>query len=129
MIEYSRENLKQCAISTVIDIWSCIDWEKVDSKRAYGIWDEVTDKIRASAMTTNSYEKCIDKICKKLSVRSLKFRNISDICKESDEIKKGILKLFREEIQFIMLEVRLNNQIRKEQIELEKQRKVVSDDV
>jgi hypothetical protein len=117
-----RGSARAAAVATIIDIWSCIDWDRVDSKRAMGIWDEVSNKVKASAMTTNSYERFVEKLARKLDVRSLRYREISDIEKESPDFKQEILKLLREETLSIMLEVRLNNQIRKEQAQQEKER-------
>lgn len=122
MYELTRENVQQMAVSTLADIWSQIDWDKVTGQRAMGIWDEFSNKIKASAMTTNSYEKFVEKLCRKMDVRSLKFKSIDDISNQSIEMKTAILKAFREETQVIVLKLRLNNQIRKEQAEAEKAR-------
>lgn len=87
-----------------------------------GIWDEVAAKVKAAAMTTNTYEKFVEKMCRKLDVRSLRFTDIRDIEKQDEEFKQGVMKVLREETLSIMLEVRLNNQIRKEQAQQEKAR-------
>ena len=123
------KNVRSAAIATILEIWTCIDWERIDSKRAMGIWDEVTNKTKAAALTTNKFEKFIDKLCRKLDVRSLRFREINDIVHEPEEFKQGILKLFREETLSIMLEVRLNNQVRKEQAQQEKERRKTIDEL
>lgn len=122
MFEITRENIRSAAIATITNLWGCIDWDKVDNKRATGIWDEVTSKVKASAMTTNSYEKFVEKLARKLDVRSLKYREINDIINESEEFKKAVLKMLREETLGIMLEVRLNRQIQKELREQEQER-------
>ena len=113
---------RDAAISTILEIWSCIEWEKVDGKRAMGIWDEVASKVKAAAMTTTKYERFVEKLCRKLDVRSLRYREISDIEKQPEEFKQKVLKLLREETLSIMLEVRLNNQVRKEMAQAEKER-------
>lgn len=122
MSEITRENIRCAAIATITNLWSCIDWEKVDSRRLAGIWDEVTSKVKAAAMTTNSYEKFVEKLARKLDVRSLKYREINDIINETEEFKKAVLKMIREETLGIMLEVRLNRQIQKELREQEQER-------
>ena len=58
-----------------------------------------------------------------MEVRSLKFREINVISQESEEFKKAILKMFREETQLLVLKLRLNKQIRKEQAAQEQARK------
>lgn len=118
----SRENTRNAAIATITNIWGQIDWDKVTGSRALGIWDEVSNKVKAAAMTTNSYEKFVDKLCRKLDVRSLRFSDIKEIEEQDENFKQAIMKLFREETLSIMLEVRLNNHVRKEQVQQEKTR-------
>ena len=74
MYKNNRENAIDMAISTLLDIWEQIDWSKVTSQRSIGIWDEFASKVKAAAMTTNSYETFVEKLCKKMDVRSLKFK-------------------------------------------------------
>lgn len=96
----------------------------MDSKRAYNIWDEFANKIKASAYTTNEYERFVEKLCKKLNINSLKYRDIMDIEMENKKTKEQIMTLFREETLSLVLEVRMNNEIIKEQKKLEKERKM-----
>ena len=114
MYKNNRENAIDMAISTLLDIWEQIDWSKVTSQRSIGIWDEFASKVKAAAMTTNSYETFIEKLCKKMDVRSLKFKNIDEISNQDEEIKKNILKILRSETQIIVLKLRLNKEIRRE---------------
>ena len=114
MYKNNRENAIDMAISTLLDIWEQIDWSKVTSQRSIGIWDEFASKVKAAAMTTNSYETFVEKLCKKMDVRSLKFKNIDEISNQDKEIKKNILKILRRETQIIVLKLRLNKEIRKE---------------
>lgn len=119
-----EENLQNMALATLADIWSQIDFDKIKGQRAIGIWDEFANKVRASAMTTNKYETFVEKLCKKMDVRSLKFNNIADISKESNEIKEAVLKIFRNETQIIILKLRLNNKVKKEEL---KKRKIAQE--
>ena len=114
MYKNNRENAIDMAISTLLDIWEQIDWSKVTNQRSIGIWDEFASKVKAAAMTTNSYETFVEKLCKKMDVRSLKFKNIDEISNQDEEIKKNILKILRSETQIIVLKLRLNKEIRRE---------------
>ena len=114
MYKNNRENAIDMAISTLLDIWEQIDWSKVTSQRSIGIWDEFASKVKAAAMTTNSYETFVEKLCKKMDVRSLKFKNIDEISNQDEEIKKNILKILISETQIIVLKLRLNKEIRRE---------------
>lgn len=122
MYELSKENIQDAAVATLSNIWSQIEWDKVTGNRAMGIWDEFTSKVKAAAMTTNNYEKFVEKLCRKMDIRSLKFRDISEISQQDEKFKKAILKMLREETQVIVLQLRLNNQIRKEEYEQKKAR-------
>lgn len=107
--------LKDCAVFLITDVWACIDWEKIDSRRAMGIWDEFTSKVRAAASTTSSLERFIERLSRKMDVRSLRFITTSDILEKSAEEKKQILKYIRENSVSIVLQLRLNNDARKEE--------------
>ncbi|MBS5858475.1 hypothetical protein [Romboutsia timonensis] len=115
------KNIQQYCVSTLSEIWAQIDWDKVKGSRALGIWDEFTAKVKSTAMTTTSYETFVEKLCRKMDVRSLRFAMISEISELSEDIKKQILKCFRSETQIIILKLRLQNQIRKEQMQREKE--------
>lgn len=123
MYELTRENIQDAAVATLSNIWSQIDWDKVTGSRAMGIWDEFTSKVQSAATTTNSYEKFIEKLCRKMDIRSLRYRDISEIAGQNEAFKKAVLKAMRDETQTIVLKLRLNNQVRKEEIKLEKERK------
>ena len=115
MYELSEINIKQMAEATIMDIWSCIDWDKVDARRAYGIWDEFASKIKAAAMTTNNYERFVEKLARKMDVRSLRYASIKEISEQPPELKQAILKHIREQTLQLVLQVRLNNEARKAQ--------------
>lgn len=112
-IDFNEENIRQVAIETICGIWSCIDWDKVDARRAYGIWDEFGNKIKAAAMTTNSYETFVEKLARKMDVRSLKSSIFQKVSQQSNEFKQAVLKLIRDETLQLVLEVRLNRDARK----------------
>lgn len=114
MNEKERKNIKDMAEATIYGVWSCIDWDKVDARRAYGIWDEFASKIKASALTTNNYEKFVEKLARKMGVRSLRYKEINQVHEQSEETKLKVLKMIREETLQLVLQVRLNNQARKE---------------
>lgn len=115
------KNIQQYCVLTLSEIWAQIDWDKVKGSRALGIWDEFTSKVKSAAMTTTNYETFVEKLCRKMDVRSLRFAMISEISELSEDIKKQILKCFRSETQIIILKLRLQNQIRKEQMQREKE--------
>lgn len=112
-IDFTEENIRHIAIETLYGVWSCIDWDKVDKRRSYGIWDEFGNKIKAASLTTNSYERFVEKLSRKMDVRSLRSSAIMRAGQQSKEFKQAVLKLIREQTVQLVLEVRLNNEARK----------------
>lgn len=123
-----KKKAREYAVATLINIWNCIDWSKVDSKRAYNIWDEFANKVKAASYTTNKYERFVEKLCKKLNINSLKFREIKDIETQKIDIKEQIMDLLREETLSLVLEVKLNKEVIKEQKKLERDREEKQDE-
>lgn len=117
-----EKRARQCAVVTLMNIWNCIDWSKVDTRRSYNIWDEFSNKVKAASYTTNKYETFVEKLCKKLEISSLKYRDIMDIETENLEIKDKIMNLFREETLSLVLEVKMNKEVIKEQLKLQNER-------
>lgn len=123
MYDMNDENIKLMAVSTLTSIWQCIDWDKVTGKRAMGIWDEFTSKVKSAAMTTNDYDAFVIKLCKKMNVLALRSRDIDEIAALDEKFKKKILECLRNKTQLIVLKLRLNSQIKKELAQKEKQDK------
>jgi hypothetical protein len=117
-----QKNVKEMAVTTLLEIWTCIDWDKTDKKRLIGIWDEFTNKVKATASTTNDYNIFVEKLCRKMGINSLRYKQISEISETDDKVKAEILQMFRENTRLVVLELRLNREITKEQRELEKQK-------
>lgn len=124
----SREKIKDYAIATLTNIWSCINWDKIDSKRVYNIWDEFANKVKAAAYTTNKYEMFVEKLCKKFNISSLKYKEIMEIENKNIEIKEEIMTLFREETLLLVLELKMNREIKKEITILEKEREEIKNE-
>ncbi len=125
VIAFNEENIREVAIETIYGIWYCIDWDKIDARRAYGIWDEFGNKIKAAAMTTNSYETFVEKLARKMDVRSLNSSIFQKVSQQSNEFKQAVLKLIRDETLQLMLEVRLNRDARKAMEESLKEKELI----
>lgn len=113
--ELNRINIRNSAIETLFEVWNRQDFDKIKGTRLFGIWDEFTNKVRASAMSTNSYSAFVEKLCRKLDVRSLKFKGIATINNQSDDFKMEVLELIREEPTQLMLELRLQTYMNKKE--------------
>ena len=113
----TEQKIKELAIISLISVWDRIDWDKIKLERAYKIWDEFSNKVRASIFTTNEFNIFINKLCKKLCISSLADRCLHEIMEMEDDIKNQILNKLRVDLHSIILAMRLNIEIRKQQHE------------
>lgn len=110
-----ENKIKELAIISLIAVWDKIDWEKIKLERAYKIWDEFSNKVRAAVFTTNKFNIFINKLCKKLDISALSDRCLHEIIEMDDEIKSEIVNLLRNDLHSVILAMRLNIEVRKEE--------------
>lgn len=110
-----ENKIKELAIISLIAVWDKIDWEKIKLERAYKIWDEFSNKVRAAVFTTNKFNIFINKLCKKLDIAALSDRCLHEIIEMDDEIKSEIVNLLRNDLHSVILAMRLNIEVRKEE--------------
>ena len=114
-IKVDENKIKELAIISLIAVWDKIDWEKIKLGRAYKIWDEFSNKVRAAVFTTNKFNIFINKLCKKLDIAALSDRCLHEIIEMEDDIKSEIVNLLRNDLHSVILAMRLNIEIRKEE--------------
>jgi hypothetical protein len=114
-IKVDENKIKELAIISLIAVWDKIDWEKIKLERAYKIWDEFSNKVRAAVFTTNKFNIFINKLCKKLDIAALSDRCLHEIIEMDDEIKSEIVNLLRNDLHSVILAMRLNIEVRKEE--------------
>ena len=110
-----ENKIKELAIISLIAVWNKIDWEKIKLERAYKIWDEFSNKVRAAVFTTNKFNIFINKLCKKLDIAALSDKCLHEIIEMDDEIKSEIVNLLRNDLHSVILAMRLNIEVRKEE--------------
>ena len=110
-----ENKIKELAIMSLIAVWDKIDWEKIKLERAYKIWDEFSNKVRAAVFTTNKFNIFINKLCKKLDIAALSDRCLHEIIEMEDDIKSEIVNLLRNDLHSVILAMRLNIEVRKEE--------------
>lgn len=114
-IKVDENKIKELAIISLIAVWNKIDWEKIKLERAYKIWDEFSNKVRAAVFTTNKFNIFINKLCKKLDIAALSDKCLHEIIEMDDEIKSEIVNLLRNDLHSVILAMRLNIEVRKEE--------------
>lgn len=105
-------NSKQDAVNVLLSLVNAIDIAGMQAKRRLAVYDEIANKVRASAMVVNSLEGFIEKFCKKFNILSLHADVAAEVCREDEAYKLEVLRELRDNTQIIVLEMYLK---RKEQ--------------
>ena len=108
--------IRKKAVEILNSLWLSIDFENMSNTRKMSIWDEFSSKVRACSNSSETFEKFVEKFCKKFNIKSLEVdaKNIIDIAELSKEKKEAILKAYREQLSIVMLELRIMRDEKKE---------------
>ena len=126
--------IRKIAVEILNSLWLSIDFESMSNSRKMSIWDEFSSKVRACSNSSETFEKFIEKFCKKFNIKSLEIdaKNISEVSCFSKEEKDLILKAYREQLSIIMLELRIIRDEKKEaykELKLKKETKQVKKEI
>jgi len=81
-------------------LWREIDWDKISIRRRMNIYEEMANKIKSSALTSNLF--CfIENMMKKFEIGVISDLAVIDICKNYDH--QALLRIFREETFLLVL--------------------------
>lgn len=92
------------------NIWSNIDWEKVDPRRRMSIHSEFEGQVKALSKCFSSFEPFIDKLCKRMN----SYIDSSFIAELETKDKDAIMTIYRSETQIPMLLLRIEQEEKKE---------------
>jgi len=126
--------IRKKAVEILNSLWLSIDFENMSNTRKMSIWDEFSSKVRACSNSSETFEKFVEKFCKKFNIKSLEVdaKNIIDIAELSKEKKEAILKAYREQLSIVMLELRIMRDEKKEaykELKLKKETKQVKKEI
>lgn len=121
-----EKEIKQCAVDVLEQLWLCINFENMSNTRKIGIWDEFSGKVRACANSSRNFEAFIEKMAKKIDSRSFDSNAalISKVANYDESDKKAVLKLYREQLSIIILELRIKREEEKEKFKEKKKKSV-----
>lgn len=116
----SEEKRKE-AVEILNEIWISIDFSAMPNSRKINFWNEFTNKVKAAANSSMSFETFVEKLCKKLSISNLDTRCkiVAKVSRSDETYKKEFLKLYREQLTLIMLELRIKRDDEKEKYKQE----------
>ena len=111
-----EKEIRKYAVDVLEQLWLCIDFDNMSNTRKMNIWDEFSGKVRACANSSRSFEIFIEKMAKKIDSRSFdgKAALLSEISNFEESDKKAVLKMYREQLSIIILELRLKREEEKE---------------
>lgn len=116
--EFSTADERRKAMVVIFDaVWSSIDWEKVDSGRAYGIWDEFASKVQAAATGAQTRYQWLDRVCVAFGIRSINGSRIDalDLIEKFHDIEfSSMLRPGNSELQLLLLKLRALRKTAKE---------------
>lgn len=115
MFDYENSTTEEKAVEVLNVIYSNIDFTDMKSNRRIKIWDEFKSKVISSVNTANDFDVFVDKMCKKFEISNLNYANVViKVSQDTAELKKGILKEYRNNLTMIMLYLRLKREEIKE---------------
>ena len=98
--EQSREHARDL----ILEVWRSVDWDGVSGSRRMGIYDEFQAKVQSAAMTS-SLGKFVERLARKMGVRSLNNTRADGILRECDHAT--VLDLLRTETSMIVIMMRV----------------------
>lgn len=107
------------ASRVIQNVWSNIDWEKVDPRRRMSIHSEFEGQVKALSKCFSRFEPFIDKLCKRMN----SYIDSADIAELSDEEREAIMTIYRTETQIPMLLLRLAQDEKKERYKAKEEAK------
>lgn len=95
------------AISILDAIWKSIDFESMSNSRKKEIWSEFKNKVKGSALKSNTVSEFVDAMCKKfnISIIDKDYKTILEIVSESKDFE--ILEEYRNNLMIIIFKLRM----------------------
>lgn len=111
MFDYENSTTEEKAVEVLNVIYSNIEFTDMKSTRLMKIWDEFKSKVVSCVNTTNNFDIFVDKMCKKFEISNLDYANtVIRVSQDSEELKRDILKEYRNNLTIIMLYLRLKRE-------------------
>lgn len=111
MFDYENSTTEEKAVEVLNVIYSNIDFTDMKSSRLMKIWDEFKSKVVSCVNTTNNFDIFVDKMCKKFEISNLDYANtVIRVSQDTEELKRDILKEYRNNLTIIMLYLRLKRE-------------------
>lgn len=102
------------AIEILDVIWKSIDFESMSNSRKKEIWSEFKNKVKGSALKSNTISEFVEAMCKKFNISVIEkdYNKILEVYEEDTSFE--ILDAYRNNLMIIMFKLRMKREKVKE---------------
>lgn len=103
------------AIEILDVIWKSIDFESMSNSRKKEIWSEFKNKVKGSALKSNTVSEFVDAMCKKFNISVIEkdYKKILEISETGSDFE--ILEAYRNNLMIIIFKLRMMRETAKEE--------------
>lgn len=109
-----QKEIETKAIEILDTIWKSIDFESMSNSRKKEIWSEFKNKVKGSALKSNTISEFVEAMCKKFNISVIEkdYNKILEVYEEDTSFE--ILDAYRNNLMIIMFKLRMKREKVKE---------------
>lgn len=109
-----QKEIETKAIEILDTIWKSIDFESMSNSRKKEIWSEFKNKVKGSALKSNTISDFVEAMCKKFNISVIEkdYNKILEVYEEDTSFE--ILDAYRNNLMIIMFKLRMKREKVKE---------------
>lgn len=100
----------QMSKDLITALWNSLDFSDIKGTRIMGIWDEFIAKLRIAFETETNFGSIVSKFCGKFNINLRKAEIFEKISALNIPEQHEIFEYIRENIQLIIVEIRLKKE-------------------
>ena len=110
-----QKETEKKAIEILDVIWKSIDFESMPNSRKKEIWAEFKNKVKGSALKSNTISEFVDAMCKKFNISVIEkdYKKILEISETGSDFE--ILEAYRNNLMIIIFKLRMMRETAKEE--------------
>ena len=110
-----QKEIETKAIEILDVIWKSIDFESMSNSRKKEIWSEFKNKVKGSALKSNTVSEFVDAMCKKFNISVIEkdYKKILEISETGSDFE--ILEAYRNNLMIIIFKLRMMRETAKEE--------------
>ena len=109
-----QKEIETKAIEILDTIWKSIDFDILSKSRKKEIWSEFKNKVKGSALKSNTISEFVEAMCKKFNISVIEkdYNKILEVYEEDTSFE--ILDAYRNNLMIIMFKLRMKREKVKE---------------